>query len=239
MSSLRRLAILSLAIAGGLGFLGLPGRTAAQTSRFAFADTSVLRDTLGLHFDHLFETADSLSSAYRRDLTPDSLRAHVIRYRLPIPRLLVMSDSMHVDVDSVGYYIDRERFNPLAATYVSQGQASFKYRSGYNIGRSTTSWLNGADFLLQRGPMLLRNGTEITIDRTNASNGLSLRQNRSSRSEATWRVSKNVSMGGVATLSGYDATDPGAITDQQERKTEVQFSSRSRQQMRRGVTSDL
>jgi hypothetical protein len=150
-----------------------------------------------------------------------------------------MSDSMHVDVDSVGIYIDRERFNPLAATYVAQGQGSFKYRSGYNIGRSTTSWLNGADFLLQRGPMLLRNGTEITIDRTNASNGLSLRQNRSSRSEATWRVSKNVSMGGVATLSGYDATDPGAITDQQERKTEVQFSSRSRQQMRRGVTSDL
>ena len=239
MSSFRRLAILSLALAGGLGLIGLPAGSSAQTSRFSFADTTVLRDTLGLHFDRLLETADSLGSAYGRPVTPDSLRAHIIRYRLPLPRLLAMSDSMHVDVDSVGYYYDLDRFNPLAATYVAQGQASFKYRSGYNIGRSNTVWLNGADFLLQRGPMLLRNGTEISIDRTNASNGLSLRQTRSSRSEATWRVSKNVSMGGVATLSGYDASDPGAVSDVQERKSEFQFSSRSRQQLRRGVTSDV
>jgi len=240
MSSFRRLAILSLAIAGGLGFLGLPGRTAAQTSRFAFADTTMLRDTLGLHFDRLFETADSLGALYGRPVLPDSLRAHVIRYRLPIPRLLTMSDSMHVDVDSVGIYIDRERFNPLAAAYATGvGQTSFKYRSGYSIARTTTSWLNGADFLLQRGPMLIRNNTDISIDRTNATNGLSLRQTRTSASEATWRVSKNVSMGGVATLSGYDASDPGGVSDQQERKSEFQFSSRSKQQMMRGVSSDV
>ena len=239
MSSFRRLAILSLALAGGLGLLGLPGGSAAQTSRFPFADTTMLRDTLDLHFDRLFEVADSLGTEYGRPLLPDSLRAHVIRYRLPIPRLLAMSDSMHVPVDSVGITIDRERFNPLAASYGGGGQTSFKYRSGYTIGRTTTSWLNGADFLLQRGTMLVRNGTEITIDRTNATSGLSLRQTRSSRSEATWRVSKNASMGGVATLSGYDASDPGSISDEQERKSEFQFSSRSRQQLRRGVMSDV
>src|SRR5215471_6302533 len=96
MSSFRRLAILSLALAGGLGFLGLPGRTDAQTSHFAFADTTVLRDTLGLHFDHIIEASDSLQRQYGRDLSPDSLRAHIIRYRLPLQRLLTMADSMHV-----------------------------------------------------------------------------------------------------------------------------------------------
>jgi hypothetical protein len=240
MSSLRRLALLSLAVVGGLGFLGLPGRTAAQTSRFAFADTTVLRDTLGLHFDHLLETSDSLGRALGRDIPPDSLRAQIIRYRLPLPRLLAMADSMHVDVDSVGIYIDRERFNPLAAAYAAAaGQTSFKYRTTYNIGRTTTSWLNGADFLMQRGTMLLSNTTDISIDRTNATNGLSMQQNRTSTSQATWRVTRNLSMGGVATLSGFDTSDPGGISNQQERKSEFQFSSRSKQQLRRGVTSDL
>ena len=240
MSSLRRFVILSLAVAGGLGSLGLPGRTAAQTAHFAFADTTVLRDTLGLHFDHLLEASDSLRTAYGRDLSPDSLRAHIIRYRLPLPRLLAMADSMHVDADSVGIAIDRERFNPLAAAYATAGgQTSFKYRTTYNIGKSTTQWLNGADFLVQRGSMLLRNTTDISIDRTNASNGLSLRENRNSTSEATWRVSKNLSIGGLATLTGFDASDPGGTSDQQERTNQFQFSSRSKQRLRPGMTSDL
>jgi hypothetical protein len=233
MQSLRRFAVLALVLAAGSGAFGLPGRSQAQTSRFAFADTTLLRDTLGLKFDRLFETADSLG------MLPDTLRAQVIRYRLPIHRLLVMSDSMHVAVDSVGTYIDRERFNPLSTNYATNGQASFKYRSGYNIGKTTTSWMNGADFLLQRGPMLLRNGTDITIDRTNSTAGLSLRNTRNSRSEATWRVSRNVSLGGVASLSGFDNTDPGSISNENERKGEYQFSSRTRQQERRGITSEL
>jgi len=239
MSSFHRLAFLSLALVAGLGFIGLPDWSAAQTSHFAFADTTLLRDTLDLHFTGLFEVSDSLAREYGRELSPDSLRAHVIRYRLPIRRLLALSDSMHVPVDSVGIYIDRERFNPLSASFEAAGQTSFKYRSNYTIGQTTTSWLNGADFLLQRGTMILRNGTDVTIDRTNATNGLSLRQTRNSRSEATWRLSKNVSMGGVATLSGYDASDPGNVGNESETKSEFQFSSRSRQQMRRGVNSDI
>ena len=239
MSSFRRLAILSLAVAGGLGFLGLPGRTAAQTSHFAFADTTVLRDTLGLHFDHIIEAADSLQRQYGRDLPPDSLRAHIIRYRLPLSRLLVMADSMHVDVDSVGIAIDRERFNPLSANYATNGQTTFKYQSGYTIQKITTSWTNGADFTLQRGTMLLTNSTTIGIDRTNATNGLSIQQNRNSTSQATWRVSRNVSMGGVATLTGYDSEDPGGVSNQQDRTSNFQFTSRSKQMFRRGITSDL
>jgi hypothetical protein len=241
MSSSRRLAILCLAFVGGLGFLSLPGGSAAQTGHFAFADTTMLRDTLGLHFTHLFETADSLSREYGVELTPDSLRAHVIRYRLPIPRLLAMSDSMHVQVDSVGIYIDRERFNPLSANYAtSGGQTSLKYRSTYSLpSQITTDWENGVDFTLQRGPMLLSNSTDITIERTNATSGLSLRQNQTSTSQANWRVSKNVSMGGVATLTGFNSTLPGGATDVQERTSNFQFSSRSKQQMARGVNSDV
>ena len=45
----------------------------AVDPRFAFADTTLLRDTLGIHFDRLFELADSLR------LTPDTLRALSIR----------------------------------------------------------------------------------------------------------------------------------------------------------------
>jgi hypothetical protein len=238
MSSLRRLAILSLALAGGLGFLGLPGPSSAQTSRFAFADTSVLRDTLGLHFDHLLEAADSLTNAYQRELTPDSLRAHIIRYRLPLPRLLALSDSMHVDADSVGIFIDRERFNPLAANYSTNGQTTFKYQTDYSIGKTTTNWHNNVDFLTQRGPMLVRNNTDVSIDRNNSTAGLSIRNTRLSTTQATWRVTPRASMGGVAKITGFDAIDPGGLADQAERTAEFQFTSQVKRPMRRGFGVD-
>ena len=239
MTSCRRLAILSLAlVVGGLGSLGLPGGSAAQTSRFAFADTTVLRDTLGLHFDHLFEAADSLANAYGRDMTPDSLRAHIVRYRLPLPRLLAMSDSMRVPVDSVGVYIARERFNPLSSNYTSAGQTTFAYRSDYGIGKTTTNWHNSVDFLTQRGPMLVRNNTDVQIDRNNSTAGLSLRNTRSSTTQATWRVSPRTSMGALAKITGFDATDPGGLSDQSERTAEFQFTSQAKRPTRRGFGAD-
>src|SRR5689334_21356253 len=77
------------------GLMALTPVSRAQTPpspRFAFADTTLLRDTLGLRFDRLFETADSLG------MLPDSLRAQIIRYRLPMWRLVAMADSMRIPV---------------------------------------------------------------------------------------------------------------------------------------------
>ena len=45
----------TLALALGLAASVIPGRAQESSSRFFFADTTLLRDTLGLHFDGLFE----------------------------------------------------------------------------------------------------------------------------------------------------------------------------------------
>jgi len=232
MPDLRRL--LAGLVLVGLGLLACvpSGRAQAPVSaRFAFADTTLLRDTLGLKFDRLFETADSLR------MLPDSLRAQMIRYRLPMARLIVMADSMGMPVDSVGVIIARERFNPLATGDVSKG--SFRYTSGYNIGKTTSVWTNGGDFTLNRGKMSLRNGTNIVMDRSTAGGRVSQRQTRESTTEANWRRSPNLSVGGKALITGYDSFDPASNSNEGETKSELQFSTRTRQQMSRQMSSDL
>ena len=110
MSRLRRLALLLLPAALGVVLAVLPGRAQqASSARFAFADTTLLRDTLGLHFDLLFPLADSLQ------VTPDTLRALSVRYRFSLYRIVQLADSMRVPVDSLGATLERERFNPLAS----------------------------------------------------------------------------------------------------------------------------
>src|SRR5262245_58983460 len=97
---------LSLGILAGT----LPvGAQQGVASRHAFADTTLLRDTLGLQFPRLFELSDSL------EMLPDTLRALSVRYQWSLERLLVLADSLGVPVDSVGPVLLRERFNPLAA----------------------------------------------------------------------------------------------------------------------------
>src|SRR5262245_43890615 len=110
MTRHRKLDLLLVPLVFGFSALAGPGSAQqAASSRFAFAHTTLLRDTLGLHFDTLFPTADSLH------LTPDTLRALSIRYRYSIARLVLMADSLGVPVDSVGPIMQRESFNPLAA----------------------------------------------------------------------------------------------------------------------------
>jgi hypothetical protein len=227
----RLLAGLLLVVPGVLAFVPSGRAQAPLSPRFAFADTTLLRDTLGLKFDRLFETADSLR------MLPDSLRAQMIRYRLPMSRLIAMADSMGMPVDSVGIIIARERFNPLANAAVTSG--SFRYTSGYNIARTTTIWTNGGDFQLNRGPMILRNATSIVMDRSTAGGRVSLRQTRESTTEANWRRSQNLSVGGRALITGFDSFDPTSTTNEGETKSEFQLSSRTRQQWTRQVTSDL
>ena len=230
---IRRLLILSVPILIGLVSLAMPGRAQSPVSaRFAFADTTLLRDTLNLRFDGLFERADSLR------MLPDTLRALMIRYRLPMVRLVAMADSMGVPVDSVGAVIQRESYNPLSIATGVSSRTNFKYTSGYNIGRSSSTWTNGAEYSLVRGRMFLRNGTNIVMDRSTAGGRLSLRQTRESNSEASWKVTPEVSLGGRASLSGFDNSDPGSTANEGETKTELQLSGRTRQRLMRDLSTE-
>ncbi len=196
----------------------------------------MLRDTLGLRFDRLFETADSLR------MLPDSLRAQMIRYRLPIHRLVAMADSMGVPVDSVGVTIDREAFNPLASAMGAPSNNAFRYTSGYNIFKGSSTWTNGGDYVMSRGAMSLHNNTTIDMQRSvlSGAGGVSLTQNRLSTTDANWRMGPGFSLGGRASLSGYDRTDPTSVgSNEAERKSEFQFSSRARRQFGREFNSEL
>src|SRR2546426_1054588 len=109
-------------------------RAQTPTARFAFADTTLLRDTLDLSFARLFPLADSLH------VTPDSLRAFAIRYRMPLERLTYLADSLGMPVDSVGPVLEREQFNPLARG--AERLTTFTYTTTYGVTRQTTTWGN-------------------------------------------------------------------------------------------------
>ncbi|MEQ1834380.1 MAG: hypothetical protein ABL977_15130 [Candidatus Eisenbacteria bacterium] len=234
MTSIRRLSRLALPVLVGIATFVLPGRAQAPLSpRFAFADTTLLRDTLDLKFDRLFETADSLR------VLPDSLRAQMIRFRLPMYRLVAMADSMGVPVDSVGAIILRESFNPLSMVVGAASRTTFKYTSGYQVGRTSSVWSNGADYTLVRGALFLRNGTNISMDRSTAGNRLSLRQERTSTSEANWRLNPGWSVGGRLAMSGFDNRSPGAVGDEGETKNDIQLSTRTRRPLIKTSETDL
>ena len=232
MKPIRRLVPAALVLLAGLGSSVLPGRAQAPSGRFAFADTTLLRDTLGLRFERLFQTADSLQ------MLPDSLRSMMIRYRLPMRRLIAMADSMGVPVDSVGDVITRERFNVFANG--AEPRTNFKYTSTYTIAKNSSVWENGGEYSRSRGNLLLNNSTTISMQRTTAGGRLSLLQNRASRSEANWKLTPNFSAGGQASLSGFDQVDPSLATSNEgERKSEFQLSTRTRQRPSRDFTSEL
>src|SRR5512143_4074255 len=103
MIPIRRLATLVLPL-----LLLLPltmGSSRAQSSnsdsRYLFADTTLVRDTLGITFERLFPLADSLR------MDPADLRSLAVRYQLTLARLLKLSDSLGVIIDSVGPIMER------------------------------------------------------------------------------------------------------------------------------------
>lgn len=158
MSRLCRLAVLLLPAALEVALATLPGHAQQEvSSRYAFADTTLLRDTLGLHFDRLFPLADSL------ELTPDTLRALSIRYRCTLDRMVWLSDSLRMPVDSVGVYLERERFNPLSST--TGRLTTLSYNTTYNVAQTSSSWLNAADYKLSLGSLFIQNTTNIQMDR--------------------------------------------------------------------------
>jgi hypothetical protein len=228
----RRLALLLLPAALELVLAALPGHAQqAASSRYAFADTTLLRDTLSLHFDRLFPVADSLR------LTPDTLRALSVRYRWSLERLVWLADSLRMPVDSVGVYLDRERYNPLAST--AHRLTTFTYSSGYTVQQTSSSWSNTGDYKLVLGSLFLQNTTTIQMDRYEAGTQTSLRQTRSSVTEGGWRFSPNFSLGARANLDRFNSRDPGSVNNQGEVKNDYQLSIRTRQQPRRAVRSEL
>ena len=234
MTPLARIVPLLLALAVGLALAPGPGRAqTASSSRFAFADTTLLRDTLDLDFSDLFRKADSLQ------LTPDTLRAWMIRYRLGIPRLLTLADSLGMPVDSVGPVLARERFNPLAARNGSRPVNTFQYNSSYNIGQTTTIWTNSSDWNMQRGSIFVTNNTSVEFDRTSRSGFTSTQQRRSSRTEVGWKFSDNFSAGGRAQLDGYSSFDPLGRSNDHDDNGQYQLSVRTRQKPARNLSTEF
>ena len=231
MTAFRRLSVLIVPLL--LGAAGtVPGR--AQTpsgGRFAFADTTLLRDTLGLHFNGLFPLADSLG------MVPDTLRGLSIRYRYPLLRIVALAESLGVPVDSVGPILLRERFNPLASAGRRVDQ--FTYSSNYSVQQTSSNWANTADYNLVRGAFFLRNSTNIGIERYRSGGYTQIRDSRNAQTESGWRFSPNFSLGGRANLDRFSNNGGRASTSTEgETKNEYQFSMRSRQLPAKGLTSE-
>jgi len=225
----RRLLVLLLPLTLSLLSQALPGRAQQPLSaRYAFADTTLLRDTLGLSFSGLFPTADSLQ------MTPDTLRALMIRYKLPMARILFLADSLRMPVDSVGPQLDRERLNPLSGRGSS---TAFNYTSSYDIQQTSTTWTNGSTYNLKRGPFYLNNTANIELQRITSADALSLRQNRESTTEGGLAVSKRLSFGGRSYQLRFFSADPGA-TAQDEDKNEYSLTARG-QANPAGLRSEL
>jgi hypothetical protein len=210
----------------------LPGRAQDDRSgRYAFADTTLLRDTLGLHFRGLFRLADSLET------TPDTLRAVSIRYRLTLPRLVALADSLHIPFDSVGVTLERERFNPLAARTTTT--SDFKYNTTYTLQQNRSSWINLSDYNLVHGPLFVRNVTTIQQDRIDNTRATSLWQTRDATTEVGWLLTKNNSLGARAVLNRFNSDDPSTITKVGETRNEYQLSLRTKQRPARTIDSEL
>jgi hypothetical protein len=214
----------------------LPGRAQQPlSSRYAFADTLLLRDTLGLKFDGIFPAADSLG------IPPDTLRALMIRYRFPLQRLLFLSDSMVVPVDSVGVVVDRERFNPLARGQagIRRTENTFRYTSGWSTTRTTSAWSNNSEFRWLRGSYYANNRTDVNLEQYESAASTTLRQTRDMTTEAGTRLSNRHSVGVTAHTMLYDSYDPGSTSNQQETLNEVKLTARTQQRGPRGSSSEL
>ncbi|MFN8589332.1 MAG: hypothetical protein U0704_16190 [Candidatus Eisenbacteria bacterium] len=229
-----RLLIALLPVACSLLLSALPGRAQqAGSSRYAFADTTLLRDTLGLKFDRLFPMADSLQ------VSPDSLRAWMIRWRWPMTRLVYLADSLGMPVDSVGPVLWRERYNPLASGARRVTRSDFHYSSSYDVSRTTSTWTNLNTYNAQRGPYYLNQTTNIELERIKSAGQVIPHQTRESTTEVGSRFSKSFSLGGQAKLYRFNSREPGSPTGTSETRNEYQLTARSKRQLAKGVNADL
>lgn len=221
------LALLAVGLSAGV----LPGRAQQSDSRFFYADTTLLRDTLDLRFDGLFELADSLR------VLPDTLRSISVRFRMPLSRIVWLSDSLGMPVDSVGPVMLREQFNPLASS--GERLQTLGYQTTYTILQTSTTWANNSGYKLVRDALFLNNTTDIGMDRYRIGGRTALRQTRQSVTELGWRLSPDFSIGGRANLRRYDTRDPGSLNNEGEALNEFELSTRTRQRPASGLSSEL
>jgi hypothetical protein len=212
--------------------MAMPGRAQqAPGGRFAFADTTLMRDTLGLTFERLFPVADSLA------MNPVDLRDLSIRYRYTLERLLKLSDSLHVVVDSVGPVMLRERYNPLATSARRRGN-EFTYGSTYNIQRYSTSWENTTTFFVPVGKVLINGNTSSRFDRLQTVGSTNLDQTRTLHTGAGWKFSRNLSASAAMDLSRRDNRARG-LYNSTNNGNNFTLSVTNRHQPRPGMSSEL
>lgn len=185
----------------------------------AGADSTLLRDTLGLSFPRLFTLADSLA------VLPDSLRALSVRYRWSLPRLVRLADSLEVPMTNLAAAIRSQRLDRPGGRV--RRETRLQYNTTYNIQQTSTSWNNASDLGIVRNLWNLDNRTNVQIDRYRSS---SRRETRSSVTEAGWRATPEISLGGRANLDRFDSYDPGSTNNQGETKDEFQLSVKTRHQ---------
>ena len=232
MTHLKILVLALLLLVIGAAIMTPAGRAQSTPSaRFAFADTTLLRDTLGLQFGSLLRLADSLG------VLPDSLRAWSVRYLHNPERLVFLADSLRLPIDSVGPRIERERSNPLASNV--ERANDFSYRSSYNIQQTSSSWTNGSDYNLVLGPVYVRNVTSVLMDRYRFGGRTSLRQTRSADTEAGWKFSPDLSLGGRVNLDRFNSSNSGGVPGEAETKNEYQFSFHGRRAPSETWNSDI
>lgn len=233
MIRLRRLLFLLVPLSVGAVSAALPGPAQNQDDgRYAFADTTLLRDTLGLSFAQLFPIADSLR------MLPDTLRALAVRYGFSPEKLVQLADSMRVPVDSVGVILLRERFNPLSSQV--ERATAFTYNTTYSIQQTSTRWGNTSAFNWIRGPLFLRNDITTQSDRIRSGSRTTVRQTRDATTETGWKITPDYSIGGRAILRRFDSDDPASAgTAVGENQNEFQLSVRTRQQPNAKLFSEV
>ena len=232
MVRLRRFAFLFALLVVGTLLTTSPARAQETGSvRYAFSDTTLLRDTLGLRFPRLFPLSDSLQ------ILPDTLRALSIRYLWSLERLVTLADSLGVPVDSVGPVLQREQAYVLNASHGTHN--SFSYNTGYTVGQTQSAWTNTTEYGLQHGPVFMHNSTTVELDRYRVGALTSVRQSRLSATELGWRFSPDFSLGGRVGLERLNNRDPTAARSYGETTNEYQISMRSRQRPVHGMTSDI
>lgn len=228
-----RLFLLLLPLVPTVLLQALPGRAQPPTSaRFAFADTTLLRDTLDLHFNGIFEAADSLK------MDPATLRTLMIRYKLPLLRMLFLADSLGMPVDSVGPEFEREQLNPLNVG-ARRHQTAFQYTSSYGVQQTSTDWTNGGAWHLVRGPFVASNNTGIEIQRNTSTGGSETRTTRTANSLASWRLTNGISLGGRANLSRYSDVFTGGSGDVVDDINDLGLALQTRQSLGHGLSTEL
>jgi len=228
----RRLAGLLLPMALAVCLTAPRGETQAtnQDVRFAFADTTLLRDTLGLSFERLFPLADSLR------MTPQALKQLSVTYRWTLSRLVKMADSLDVPIDSVGPVMERERTNPLANVVTNDQMI---YTSTYVPSSSGDTWRNDLRYTVNRGRVFLQNDVEINQEQNGRGGSLGSKESRTANSSLNWRFSPRFSAGATANLTRYDELGRGGRVGEAERVNKFGFLVNARPAPKFGITPTL